>query len=54
MNVLNRNINNIFLIFALSHLKYRPKWEGFTNNEIFNNFSEFICVNDICLGRYLE
>ena len=34
------------------HLKSRPKWEGFTNNEILNSSSQFICVDDVCLGRY--
>ena len=34
------------------HLKSRPKWEGFTSEKILNNSSEFICVDDICLGRY--
>ncbi len=34
------------------HLKSRPKWEGFTNNEALNKSSEFICVDDVCLGRY--
>ena len=34
------------------HLKSRPKWEGFNNKEILNNSSQFICVGDICLGRY--
>tara|TARA_Y100000591_G_C21713292_1_gene634713 strand:- start:613 stop:996 length:384 start_codon:yes stop_codon:yes gene_type:complete len=34
------------------HLKSRPKWEGFTNNEILNSSSQFICIGDICLGRY--
>ena len=34
------------------HLKSRPKWEGFTNNEILNKSSQFICVDDVCLGRY--
>jgi hypothetical protein len=34
------------------HLKSRPKWEGYTNNDILNNSSEFICVDDVCLGRY--
>ncbi len=34
------------------HLKSRPKWEGFTDNETLNNSSQFICVDDICLGRY--
>ena len=34
------------------HLKSRPKWEGFTNNKILNSSSQFICVDDVCLGRY--
>jgi len=34
------------------HLKSRPKWEGFTNNEILNKASQFICVDEVCLGRY--
>ena len=34
------------------HLKSRPKWEGFINNETLNDSSQFICVDDVCLGRY--
>ena len=34
------------------HLESRPKWEGFNNKEILNNSSQFICVGDVCLGRY--
>ena len=34
------------------HIKSRPKWEGFNNNEILNKSSQFICVDDVCLGRY--
>ena len=34
------------------HLKSRPKWEGFTNNEVLNSSSQFICIDDVCLGRY--
>ncbi len=34
------------------HLKSRPKWEGFTNSKTLNESSQFICVDDICLGRY--
>ena len=34
------------------HLKSRPKWEGFTNKEILKDSSHFICVDDVCLGRY--
>ena len=34
------------------HLKSRPKWEGFTNKDILKNSSQFICTDDVCLGRY--
>ena len=34
------------------HLKSRPKWEGFTNNKLLDNSSQFVCVDDVCLGRY--
>ena len=34
------------------HLKSRPKWEGLNNPDILNNSSQFICVSDVCLGRY--
>ena len=34
------------------HLKSRPKWEGLTNNETLEKSSQFICVDDVCLGRY--
>ena len=34
------------------HLKSRPKWLGLNNNEILNKSSQFICVDDVCLGRY--
>ncbi len=34
------------------HLKSRPKWEGFVNEKILNKSSQFICVDDVCLGRY--
>jgi len=34
------------------HLKSRPKWEGFTDSKTLNESSQFICVDDICLGRY--
>jgi 4-amino-4-deoxy-L-arabinose transferase-like glycosyltransferase len=34
------------------HLKSRPKWEGFTNNGILNKSSQFICIDEVCLGRY--
>ena len=34
------------------HLKSRPKWVGFTSDEILNKSSQFICIDDVCLGRY--
>jgi 4-amino-4-deoxy-L-arabinose transferase-like glycosyltransferase len=34
------------------HLKSRPKWEGFTNKETLKNSSQFVCIDDVCLGRY--
>ena len=34
------------------HLKSRPKWEGYSNNDILSSSSQFICIDDICLGRY--
>ena len=34
------------------HLNDRPKWEGPNNNDILEKSSQFICIGDICLGRY--
>ncbi len=34
------------------HLKSRPKWEGLTNNKKLNKSSQFICLEEVCLGRY--
>ncbi len=34
------------------HLKSRPVWEGFTNDKIIKSSSQFICVDEICMGRY--
>ena len=34
------------------HLKSRPVWEGFSNDEILKKSSQFICIDEICLGRY--
>ena len=34
------------------HLQSRPKWEGVTNNKMLNDSSQFICIDDVCLGRY--
>ncbi len=35
------------------HLKSRPKWEGFlNNNSILNEANEYICIDNICVGTY--
>ncbi len=34
------------------HLKSRPVWEGFLTDEILKKSSQFICIDEICLGRY--
>ena len=34
------------------HIKSRPKWEGQTYKEILNNSSQFICIDEVCVGRY--
>ena len=34
------------------HLKSRPTWEGFINNEILNDAKEYLCVDDVCVGTY--
>ena len=35
------------------HLKSRPKWEGFlNNNNILNEANEYICTDNICVGTY--
>ena len=34
------------------HLKSRPTWEGAAKDNILKNSSQFICINDVCLGRY--
>ena len=34
------------------HLKSRPVWEGFSTDKILKKSSQFICVDEICLGRY--
>ena len=35
------------------HLKSRPKWEGFVeDNNILNEAKEYICIDDICVGTY--
>ena len=33
------------------HLKSRPKWIGFVNNENLDVLNQFLCVDDICVGR---
>ena len=35
------------------HLKSRPKWEGFLdNNNILSEANEYICIDNICVGTY--
>ena len=34
------------------HLKSRPKWEGFVDDDILNNAKEYLCIDDICVGTY--
>ncbi len=34
------------------HLKSRPVWEGFSTDQILKKSSQFICIDEICLGRY--
>ena len=34
------------------HLKSRPVWEGFINNDILNTADEYLCIDDICVGTY--
>ena len=34
------------------HLKSRPKWEGYKNDNLLSESSQFICIDDVCLGRY--
>ena len=34
------------------HLKSRPTWEGFINDEIFSIANEYLCIDDVCVGTY--
>ena len=34
------------------HLKSRPAWEGFINDEIFSIANEYLCIDDVCVGTY--
>ena len=34
------------------HLKSRPVWEGFIDNNILNIADEYLCIDDICVGTY--
>ena len=34
------------------HIKSRPRWEGLTSDEILSDASQFICIGEVCLGRY--
>ena len=33
------------------HLKSRPKWIGFVNNENLDMLNQFLCIDDICVGN---
>ena len=32
------------------HLKSRPSWIGFVDQNKVNNLEEYICVDDVCVG----
>tara|TARA_B100000780_G_scaffold250251_1_gene196315 strand:+ start:1605 stop:2927 length:1323 start_codon:yes stop_codon:yes gene_type:complete len=34
------------------HIKSRPTWKGFMSDEILKKSSQFICIDEVCLGRY--
>jgi len=34
------------------HLKSRPRWEGFINDEILDVAKEYLCIDDVCIGTY--
>ena len=34
------------------HLKSRPKWEGFLENNKLDAAKEYICIDDFCVGTY--
>ena len=34
------------------HLKSRPVWEGFINNDKLNKADKYLCIDDICVGAY--
>ena len=34
------------------HLKSRPTWEGFINDDTLNSADEYLCIDDICVGTY--
>ena len=34
------------------HIKSRPRWEGLTSDKILSDASQFICIGEVCLGRY--
>jgi len=34
------------------HLKSRPIWEGFINDNILDDAKEYLCIDDICVGTY--
>jgi len=34
------------------HLKSRPKWEGYLNDKILDNATEYLCIDEVCIGTY--
>merc|ERR1711991_1225823 len=34
------------------HLKSRPTWEGFIDDEIFSIANEYLCIDDVCVGTH--
>tara|TARA_B100000902_G_scaffold39373_1_gene46854 strand:- start:3469 stop:4794 length:1326 start_codon:yes stop_codon:yes gene_type:complete len=34
------------------HLKSRPVWEGFINNDTLKIADKYLCIDDICVGTY--
>ena len=33
------------------HLKYRPVWEGSVDKNKLNNYNNFMCIDEICIGN---
>ena len=33
------------------HLKSRPVWEGIVDKDKLNNYNNFMCIDEICIGN---